>query len=171
MAEVFLYLPDPSSMLRDAHWRKREAFGGKVDLFSFLFVSSKLHLITLWAGLGTGSVFDICEVFSWAPCRTSKPHYRLSRRGSMSSAGIRTASSFCMYHTLVLLPQLSSALVNQHSGRSEASPKDGGAVIRSCVVPIAIKFQHCLQPLSLFPWGHRAVQPFHGLRGDAPGFK
>lgn len=156
------------------HWCRREAFGGKVDLPSFLFVSSKLPLITLWAGLGKGPVFHICEVFSWTSCRTFKPHYRLSLTGLISSAVIRRVCSFCMYHALVLLPQLRSALVNQHSCRSEASSKDRGTIIWSCIVPISIKFQHCLQSLSLFPWGHQAVHPFHGqsmLRGDAASFK
>lgn len=156
------------------HWCRREAFGGKVDLLSFLFIPSKLHLMTLWDGLGKGPVFDICEVFSWASCRNFKRHYKLSLTGLISSAVFRRVSSFCMYHALVLLPQLRSALVNQHSHRSEALPKDRGAIIWSCIVPISIKFQHCLQSLSLFPWGHQAVHPFHGqsmLRGDAPSFK
>lgn len=156
------------------HRCRREAFGGKVDLLSFSFISSKLHLIALWARIGKGPMSDACEVFSWASCRTFKPRYKLSLTGWISSAVIRRVSSFCMYHALVLLPQLRSALVNQHSCRSEASPKDRGTIIWSCIVPISIKFQHCLQTLSLFPWGHQAVHPFHGqtmLRGDAPSFK
>lgn len=100
-----------------------------MGLLSSLFTSSKLHLMTLWARLGKGPAFDIWEVFSWASCRTFKPHYRLSLTGLISSAVIRRASSFCMYHALVLLPQLRSALVNQHSRRSEASPEDKGTII------------------------------------------
>lgn len=136
------------------HKMQKETFGGKVDLFSFLFIPSKLFLITLWARLGKGPVFDICEVFSWASHRTFKPHHRLSLTELISSAVIRRLPSFCMY-VLVLLAQLKSALVNQHSCTSEASPEDRGTRTWSYLIPISIQFQHCLQSLRLFPWGHR----------------
>lgn len=136
----------------EVNMRQKRRIWGKVDLLSFLFTPSKLYVKTWWDGLGKRPVFDICEMDSWASCRSSKPHYRLSPAGLISSAVFRRIPSFCVYHPLVLLPQLRNALVNGHSWKSEASPKDRGTIIWLCIVPVSIKFQHCLQSLSLFPW-------------------
>lgn len=141
------------------HWC-RKAYRGKVKLLCYSYHVN--CLITLWTGLGMGPVLDICEAFSWASCRTFKWHCRLPLMRFISSAVFRRVSSFCMYHALVLLPQLRSALVNQHSCGSGASPKGRGTVPWSCIVPVSIKFQHSLQSLRLFPGVIRQYIPCMG---------
>lgn len=102
-----------------------------------------------WIGKGA-CVWHLWGVLR-ASCRSLKPLYRLSLTGLISSVVVRRASPFCMYDALVLSSRLRSALVNQHSHISEASPAGMGKIIWSFMVSISIKFQHCLHRWVFFP--------------------